>query len=92
MTYLQLAVAVLVASASVALVRIAIRVMLFDRIEYQKSRARYPSFLHALTGKATVRRSELPDGRVRAGIVYNVRAQRIEPNGKLRNDVVDQVA
>lgn len=92
MAYLQLAGALAIASISLGLLRLALKVALFDKIEYQKSRARYSSFRHAVLGQAKVRRSELPDGRVRAGIVYNKLEARIEPNGKLRNDVVDQVA
>lgn len=74
-----------------SLIRFAVHLAKFDKIEYQKSRARYPSLFAAISGQATVRHNGSPDGRVRAGIVYNTRKNRIEPNGKLRNDIVDQV-
>lgn len=83
--------AVALGAVGLSLVRFAFRLVKFDRIEYQKSRARYPSMAAALSGKASVKHNGSPDGRVRAGIVYNQRKNRIEPNGKLRNDVVDQV-
>lgn len=92
MEYVQLTAAVLAAGASITLLRFAFKLLSYDRIEYEKSRARYASLSDAISGKARVKRSELPDGRVRAGIVYNLRQRRIEANGKLRNDIVDNVA
>lgn len=91
MTVFQVAVGIIACAVSLALLRLAVRVLTFDRVEYEKSRARYGSLKDALLGKAQVRRSEVPDGRVRAGIVYNQREDRIETNGKLRNDVVDPI-
>lgn len=87
----NLILAVAFSAVGLTLIRFAFRFARFDRIEYQKSKARYPSLLAALSGQATVRHNGSPDGRVRAGIVYNTRKNRIEPNGKLRNDIVDQV-
>ena len=92
MEYVQLTAAVLAAGVSMGLIRFAYQILSYDRIEYEKSRARYPSFFDAISGKARVKRAELPDGRVRAGIVYSRRQGRIEANGKLRNDIVDNVA
>ncbi|MBY2969506.1 hypothetical protein [Rhizobium leguminosarum] len=88
---IDLLLAVALSAVGLSLIRFAFRVARYDKIEYQKSRARYPSLLAAISGKATVRHNGAPDGRVRAGIVYNTRKNRIEPNGKLRNDIVDQV-
>ncbi|UWU21093.1 hypothetical protein QA648_17405 [Rhizobium sp. CB3171] len=88
---MNLILAVASGAIGLSLIRFAIKLAKFDRIEYQKSRARYPSLMAAISGKATVRYNGTPDGRVRAGIVYNTKKKRIEPNGKLRNDVVDQV-
>lgn len=87
----DLILAVAFSALGLTLIRYAIRLARFDKIEYQKSKARYPSLLAAVSGQATVRHNGSPDGRVRAGIVYNTRKNRIEPNGKLRNDIVDQV-
>jgi hypothetical protein len=92
MEYVQLTAAVLAGCVSVSLLRFAFKLVSYDRIEYEKSRARYSSLKDAISGRAKVKRSELPDGRVRAGIVYNSRKGRIEANGKLRNDIVDNVA
>lgn len=88
---MNLVLAVAFSAVGLSLIRFAIGLVKLDRIEYQKSRARYPSLFAAISGKANVRYNGAPDGRVRAGIVYNTRKNRIEPNGKLRNDVVDQV-
>lgn len=68
------------------------RLLTLDEREYEKSKSRYPSFIKAIKGGAKVRADRLPDGIVRAGIVFNYRSNRIERNGKLNNDVVDQVA
>ncbi|WP_442580606.1 hypothetical protein ACSBOB_00960 [Mesorhizobium sp. ASY16-5R] len=91
MAYVQIAGALIAAGIGLALLRFAIRIMTYDRLEYEKSRARYPSIKAAISGKAKVKRGEFPDGRVRAGVVYNKKYHRIEANGKLRNDVVDHV-
>ena len=91
MAYVQMAVALGLGGLSLAIFRLAYHLMRYDRVEYEKSRARYRSLWEAISGKATVRRSDLPDGRVRAGIVYNRKLNRIETNGKLRNDVIDHV-
>jgi hypothetical protein len=91
MAYLQLAGAVALGAFGLALLRFALKIVFYDRIEYEKSRARYSSLKAAVSGKARVKRGEFPDGRVRAGIAYNKKLKRIEANGKLRNDVVDHV-
>jgi len=88
----QIAVAVFAGGVSLALIRFALKLMFQDPIEYQKSRARYPSAMGAVSGKARVKRNHAPDGRVRAGIVFNSRQNRIEANGKIRNDIVDSIA
>jgi hypothetical protein len=88
---INLILAVASGAIGLTLIRFAFSLAKLDKIEYQKSRARYPSLRAAISGQATVRHNGTPDGRVRAGIVYNTRKNRIEPNGKLRNDVVDQV-
>lgn len=88
---IDLILAVVLSAVGLTLIRFAVRLAMFDKLEYQKSRARYPSLLAAVSGKAIVRHNGVPDGRVRAGIVYNTRKNRIEPNGKIRNDIVDQV-
>ncbi|WP_256753318.1 hypothetical protein [Mesorhizobium sp. Mes31] len=91
MAYVQMAAALGLGGLSLAIFRLAYRLMRYDRVEYEKSRARYPSMYAAISGKAEVRRSDVPDGRVRAGIVYNKKHNRIETNGKIRNDVIDHV-
>jgi hypothetical protein len=80
-------------SGSIALILLwlAFNLARFNKIEYQKSRARYPSGSAALFGRAIVRYNGTPDGRVRAGIVFNKKQRRIIQNGKLKNEVVDQV-
>ena len=45
-------------------VRLVIRLMRYDRIEYEKSRSRYPSLWDAISGRAIVRVSDVPDSRV----------------------------
>lgn len=67
------------------------RLVRVDQIEYEKMRARFPSFVGMLLGQTRVKRDTVPDGRVRAGIVYNKKEGRIEPQGKLNDDVIDRI-
>lgn len=91
MPYSNILAAFVFATITLTLLRLAWRLIRYDTTEYQKTVARYPSLMAALRGQARVKRDSVPDGRVRAGIVYNAKKQRIEPNGKLSNQVVDQV-
>jgi hypothetical protein len=91
MVYVQMLVAFVGLTVGLALLRFAYRLISYDRIEYEKSRARYPSTREAIMGRARVKRRAGPDGRVRAGLVYNKRAHRLEPNGKIRSDIVDSI-
>ena len=91
MPYADIFIAFVLGTAILTLLRFAWRLLNYDKTEYQKSRARYPSVSAALRGQARVKRDSIPDGRIRAGIVYNKRESRIEPNGKLSNDTVDRI-
>jgi hypothetical protein len=65
--------------------------MIYDKSEYEKSKSRYPSLIDAISGRATVRMGDVPDSRVRAGLVFNSKLKRFEPNGKLNSDIVEKV-
>lgn len=91
MQILEVAGAMVLAIIAVACFRFALRLYRFDATEYEKSRSRFKSPMGALRGDALMRRDSIPDGRVRAGMVYNMRANRIELNGKLSDAVVDRV-
>ena len=69
---------------------LAIKVLKFDRVEHEKTRARYSGAVDAIRGLAQVRQGKIPDGRVQAGMSYNKRKSQIELNGKISDDVVDK--
>jgi hypothetical protein len=91
MSVISMLVALGFATVSLTLLRLAWRLIRFDSSEYEKSRARYKSLGAVLRGEARVKRDTVPDGRVRAGLVYNKKLRRFEANGKLSNQVVDRV-
>ena len=68
------------------------KLVVLDAKTARKARGRYESLSSAVTGGAILKTDRLPDGIVRAGMVFNPRKNRIEPNGKLSNDFVDHVA
>ena len=91
MPFFDIVIAFLLGTAILTLLRLTWRLVRYDKTEYEKSRARYVSLGAALRGQARVKRDSVPDGRIRAGIVYNKRRSRIKPNGKLSNDTVDRL-
>lgn len=92
MQYIQIFASALTAAAALACVRLAFRLIFMDAAEYQKSRSRYSSVRAAFIGKAKMKNGDVPDSRVRAGIIFNKSLNQIEANGKLRNDVVDRIS
>lgn len=84
---------VLVVGVAIAalLFRLAIRLHRADRIESRKSAARVRSLKDALLGRALTREDFLPDARVKAGIIYNMRKKRIEVSGRLSSESLDRV-
>lgn len=71
---------------------LAFRLFFTDERTSKKAQEKYTSFSSVVRGGAKIRTSRLPDGIVRAGMVFNPKENRLEPNGKLSNDFVDHVA
>jgi hypothetical protein len=71
--------------------RIAFNLYTVNEQENQKNKARYTGKGDFLRGKAKVKHGPIPDGRVIAGIAYDRQNKRYELNGKLSDEVVDQV-
>lgn len=91
MPFTDLSIALVSGVAALVCLRLAFRLFVYDKTEYDKSKARYRSAFDAIRGAAIVKVGDVPDGRVRAGLVFNKKFNRFEPNGKLNNDVIDKV-
>lgn len=68
------------------LVRVFIGLVRVDRLESKKSAARVSSIKDALLGRARTMDDWLPDARVKGGMVFNKRANRLEVSGRLSDD------
>lgn len=69
----------------------ALRLLTADRVESRKSAARATSVMNAIRGRFLTKEDWIPDARVKAGMVYNTREQRIEITGRLSDDSFDRV-
>ena len=70
---------------------IAYRLWTANKRESQKNSARSGSLLNALRGRTRVHDDWIPDARVKGGMVFNRRKNRIEICGRLSNDSLDRV-
>lgn len=70
---------------------IAWRLILADKSESQKSAARVPTFWDAIWGRGLVRADWLPDARMKSGLQYNAREDRIELNGGMSRGIFDRL-
>lgn len=88
LNYIGLAIGLVVA---VWLFRLAFRLLTLDKPEAKKSAARAPSFWAAVLGRSRTMDDWVPDGRVKAGMVYNRRKKRLEMSARLSDDSLDRV-
>jgi len=58
--------------------------------EFEKNRHRVKSFRESILGRVRISDDWLPDGRVRGGMVFNQRENRLEISGKLSEDSVSR--
>jgi hypothetical protein len=87
MDYLLLLVGV---ALSAVLFNIAYRLFRIDKIEGEKNSARVRSIKDAFLGRAHSRVDWLPDARVRGGLIFNRKKNRIEISGRLSESSVDR--
>jgi hypothetical protein len=70
---------------------IAYRLWTANKTESKKNSARSGSILNALRGRTRVHDDWIPDARVKGGMVFNHKKNRIEICGRLSNDSLDRV-
>jgi hypothetical protein len=87
-SYMILAIGLVIAAW---LFSFAIRLFRSDKIEARKSAARTPSLKDAILGRARAKDDWIPDARVKGGMVFNRKKNRIEISGRLSDDSLDRV-
>lgn len=87
-SYIALGIGLLVLSILCQVVMVLIRA---DRTEAKKSASRVAGWIAALRGRAVVRDDVLPDGRMQAGMVYNVKYNRFEASGRNSEETLARV-
>ena len=88
LNYLGLAVGL---SATAILLSIALKLFRLDRFEAKKGASRVRGISDALMGRARTRDDWLPDGRIKGGMIYNRRENRIEVCGRLSDESFDRI-
>lgn len=83
----------LAAGFSVAAVftSIAIKLIRVDLFEAKKGTARVASVSDAVMGRARTRDDWMPDGRIKGGMIYNRKENRIEVSGRLSDEAFDRI-
>lgn len=67
---------------SAALISIGVRLLLADKLEAKKSAARVSTIKDAVLGRARAMDDWVPDGRVKCGLIYNRKKNRLEASGR----------
>ena len=67
------------------------RLMGADRLESEKSASRAPSLKAVLLGRARFQDDTMPDARVQAGLICNVKANRMEISGRVARESLGHI-
>ena len=62
----------------------------YNPILFRKNKDRYRSISDVFFGRATLKHDYIPDSLVQAGMSYNTRDKKIEANGKISDEVVEE--
>ena len=87
MSYIGLAVGVIVALALLSLI---IRLLRADKTEARRAAARAPSIVDALLGRTRSRQDWRPDAIVGSGMVFNRKKGRLEVSARLTRETLDR--
>lgn len=91
MYFLFLSSTILAAVLSAIGLRLAYILATNRRSGYKRLRSRYISIWDPLFGRARIENDRLPDGVVQAGLVFNKKTGRFEPNGRLSEEALDKL-
>ncbi|MDI4234757.1 hypothetical protein OZ411_18295 [Bradyrhizobium sp. Arg237L] len=78
-------------SLAAVLLSIAYRLFRLNRFEAKKSASRVKGVSDAVMGRARTRDDWLPDGRIKGGMIFNRRDNRIEVCGRLSDKAFDRI-
>ncbi|MHC4040604.1 hypothetical protein [Bradyrhizobium sp. 23AC] len=88
LNYLGLAVGL---SLAAVMFSIAYKLFRLNRFEAKKSALRVKGVSDAVMGRARTRDDWLPDGRIKGGMIFNRRDNRIEVCGRLSDEAFDRI-
>jgi hypothetical protein len=86
--YVGLAVGLVI---STALISLGVRLFLANKLEANKSAARVSTIKDSILGRARATDDWVPDGRVKGGMIYNRKKNRLEASGRLSHDTIERV-
>ncbi len=73
------------------LLSIAYKLFCLDRFEAKKGASRVRGVSDAVMGRARPRDDWMPDGRIKGGMIFNRRENRIEVSGRLSDEAFDPI-
>lgn len=88
MNYLGLAAGFSLAAVFAAF---AFKLIRLDKYEAKKGSSRVRSVADAIMGRARTRDDWMPDGRIKGGMIYNRRDNRIEVSGRLSDEAFHRI-
>jgi hypothetical protein len=78
-------------SAAAVLISLAYKLFRLDRFEAKKGSSRVRGVSDAVMGRARPRDDWMPDGRIKGGMIYNRRENRIEVSGRLSDEAFGRI-
>jgi hypothetical protein len=88
LNYLGLAVGF---SLAAVLLSIALKLFRLDRFEAKKGASRVKGISDAVMGRTRTRDDWMPDRRIKGGMIFNRRDNRIEVCGRLSDEAFDRI-
>jgi hypothetical protein len=79
-------------TAAAIFASLAIKLVRLDRFEAKKGASRVKGgFFDAVMGRARTRDDWMPDGRIKGGMIYNRKENRLEVCGRLSDEAFDRI-
>ncbi|TWB07302.1 hypothetical protein FBZ96_1011123 [Bradyrhizobium stylosanthis] len=78
-------------SVAAALLSIALKLIRLNKFEAKKGSLRVDTISDAVMGRARTRDDWMPDGRIKGGMIFNRKENRIEVSGRLSDESFDRI-
>ena len=91
MLYLNLAIFIILAVSTIFFLNLAYRFIVYSSKEFEKNSSRFRNFGDLIRGNLIVLNDHLPDGRIQAGINYNIKKNRVEVTGKFSDEKIEEI-